>query len=115
MSDSIQLIAAMAEQCAGMILEWGKHGLDQPQSLQPKHLEWMCRKIVQHAGDWPGVKLHRWLGFVQGAMIANRIIDLNGAKAMFDKAKNAYGEMGADLLDHLNPGSSFQLEIGGQG
>ena len=115
MSNSIELIVAMAEQCADTIIGSGKRGYDQPQSLQPMHLEWMCEQIVRHAADWPATKLHRWIGFVQGAMIANRIVDLDGARAMFSEIKNAYGDMGADLLDHLNPDSTFQLDIGGQG
>lgn len=115
MSKSNLLIAAMAEQCRDMILEWDKPGLDLPPSLQPDHLQRMCDEIVQHARHWPATKLHRWIGFVQGAMIANRIIDLNGAKAMFDKAKNAYGDVGENLVDHLNPDNPFELDIGGQG
>jgi hypothetical protein len=115
MSNSIELIVAMAEQCADMITGSGKRNDNQPQSLQPMHLEWMCEQIVKHAGDWPATKLHRWIGFVQGAMIANRIIDLDGARAMFSNVKNAYGETGADLLDHLNPDSTFQFDLGGQG
>jgi hypothetical protein len=115
MSNSIELIAAMAERSADMIRAWGKQGLDQPLALQPQHLEWMCRRIVEHARDWPAVRLHRWLGFVQGAMIANRIVDLAGAKAMFDGVKNVFGEMGDDLFDHLNPDVTFRFDIGGQG
>ena len=71
MSDSTALIAAMANQCREMILAWDQPSLDMHTSLQPKHLQWMCHEIVHHAGDWPVTKLHRWLGFVQGAMIAN--------------------------------------------
>jgi hypothetical protein len=41
--------------------------------------------------------------------------DSKGAKAMFDKAKVARGEFSEDLLDHLDPGSVFELDIGGEG
>jgi hypothetical protein len=34
---------------------------------------------------------------------------------MFDRAKVAFGELGDDFLDHLDPRSSFQLDIGGEG
>jgi hypothetical protein len=48
-------------------------------------------------------------------MMANRILDLNGMKAMFDKAKNAYGETSEDLLDQLRPDNPFEFDIGGEG
>lgn len=115
MTDNIPLIAAMAEQCRDMIAAWDRPGTEQPLSLQSKHLKWMCEQILLHSDDWHETRSHRWLGFIQGAMIANRIITLEGAKTMFDKAKNAYGEAGTDLLDHLNPDKFFELDIGGQG
>jgi len=59
--------------------------------------------------------MNRWVGFIQCAMIANGMIDLAGAKEMFDGAKLAFGEPGEDLLDHLDPESSFAFEIGGEG
>ena len=109
------LIRAMAEECKGLILEWSKPDLDLPEALQHKHLEHMCDRITKHAEDWSATKLHRWIGFVQCAMMANRMLDLDGIKAMFDKAKNAYGETSEDLFDHLDPRSSFELDIGGEG
>jgi hypothetical protein len=109
------LIKAMAEECRGLILEWNKPDLDLPEALQPRHLERMCDRIEKHADDWSTAKLHRWIGFVQCAMMANRMLDLSGIKAMFDKAKNAYGESSEDLLDHLDPEKSFEFDIGGEG
>ena len=118
MSDSILLISAMAEQCRDMILEWNRPNPDLPTSLRPKHLQWMCNQIVQNSRIWPDTRLHRWIGFVQGAMLANRMLDLDELKAMFDEAKRAHGEASddlEDLLDHLDPTNSFELDIGGQG
>jgi hypothetical protein len=34
---------------------------------------------------------------------------------MFDRAKIAYPETDDDLVDHLDPNSSFELDIGGLG
>ena len=48
-------------------------------------------------------------------LIANRVIDLAEAKRMFDRAKVAYPESDEDLLDHLDPTSGFELDIGGLG
>ena len=111
------LIVAMAEQCRDLIAEADESHSDLPQSLQPKHLRWMCQTILQHAEKWPTSKLHRWIGFVQCGMMANRMLDLDAAKAMFNKAKNAFGEPREDhdLVDHLDPQSSFKMDLGGQG
>jgi len=77
----------------------------------------MCHQIETNADDWPDTKLHRWIGFIQGGMIANQILNLDGAKKMFDQAKNAHTESGpdGDLIDHLDTDDQFELEIGGQG
>ena len=87
-------------------------------ALQQKHLVWMCNKIEEHSEVGPATKLHRWIGFIQGAMLANRMLDLEDLKAMFDEAKRAHGEDSDDLddlLDHLDPTNTFELDIGGQG
>ncbi len=115
MDDASLLVTAMANQCREMLLRWHQHELGLPAPLQPKHLVWMCGKIEDHAEDWPATKLHRWIGFVQAGMLANHMLDLHAAKAMFDDAKNAHGELCEDLLDHLDPASSFELDIGGEG
>jgi hypothetical protein len=50
-------------------------------------------------------------------MMANGILDLAGTKKMFDSVKNEYLITGEDqdLTDHLDPDSSFGIDIGGQG
>lgn len=114
MPDELCLIRAMAEKCSDVILKWHLPGLSHPASLQPKHLLWMCASILKHSNEWPLTKLHRWIGFVQGAMIANRMIDLKEAKGLFDDAKMAFGASTEDLLDHLNPDVQFEIDIGGE-
>ena len=111
------LISAMAEQCKPYLRDPVPTSSDLPQPLHPRHLSWMCAQIVNHADDWPITKLHRWLGFVQCGILANRILDFEGIKDMFEKSKNAYGTVEADndLADHLDPQNSFELDIGGQG
>jgi hypothetical protein len=112
------LVRAMAERCLRIIQDKPADArFSLPESLSPKHLRWMCKQIVEHTENWPGVKLHRWIGFVQAGMIANLMLDLDGAKAMFNHVKQEFGAIAKDqdLLDHLNPDSSFEMEIGGQG
>lgn len=115
MADNISLIIAMAEKCKDVIQSCESVQVDQPAPLQPKHISWMCDEIARKANDWPATRAHRWIGFVQAAMIANHIIDLHRAKRMFDDVKNAYGKVDEDLLDHLDPDDSFEIELGGQG
>ena len=115
MSDDVLLIVAMANKCRAVISERGKTEPDQPPSLRPAHLLWMCNEIVAHRNDWPATRIHRWIGFVQAGLVAGRILNLAEVKAMFDEAKNAYGPPDQDLLDHLDPELSFRLDIGGQG
>jgi hypothetical protein len=112
------LVRAMAERCLKIIQDKPEDArFALPNSLGPNHLRWMCKLVVQHAEDWPAIKSHRWLGFIQAGMIANLMLDLDGAKAMFNKVKNEYGPIAKDqdLLDHLDPASSFEFELGGQG
>jgi hypothetical protein len=115
MENTSLLVAAMAAQCRELLLREQKPELGLPASLQPKHLAWMCTTIEQHADDWPITKLHRWIGFVQAGLMANQMLDLPEAKAMFDEVKVAYGQISEDLLDHLDPANSFELDIGGEG
>ena len=118
MNNTHILITAMAEECKRLILESDAPDLSLPKALQPKHLLWMCDQIEKHAEGGPATKLHRWIGFVQAAMLVNRMLDLDGLKAMFDQAKAAHGETSEDLedlIDHLDPTSSFEFDIGGQG
>jgi hypothetical protein len=112
------LVVAMAERCLNIIQdkpEDVRFGL--PESLRPNHLRRMCNQVVKHAEDWPDTKLHRWIGFVQAGMIANLMLDLDGAKAMFNQVKGQFGSIAKDqdLVDHLDPTTSFEMEIGGQG
>jgi hypothetical protein len=111
------LITAMALKCRDLIQEpWAtQSGL--PKALHPKHLLWMCNQIEAHADNWPVTKLHRWIGFIQCGMMANRILDLNAVKRMFDEAKNAHGGNIPDsnLIDHLDSNDPFEMDIGGQG
>lgn len=117
MDNASLLIVAMAEQCRSLLQKTTKADSDLPRALHRNHLLWMCDRIQKQAEEWPATKLHRWIGFIQAAMMANRMLNFAGAKTMFDEARAAYGTNGADenLLDHLDPASSFELDIGGEG
>jgi hypothetical protein len=117
MNQSDLLTLAMADKCREMIEQSGRPAIDLPAALGPKHLLWMCAQIERHAESWPMTKVHRWIGYIQGGMIANHILGLDDAKKMFDIAKNSYGASSndPDLVDHLNVETAFEIEFGGQG
>lgn len=118
MANSHLLIIAMARQCKQLIRQREASDSSLPLPLQPEHLEWMCSQVAAHAETGPATKLHRWLGFVQSAMLAHRMLDLDGLKAMFDEVKRSHREASEDLedlVDHLDPANSFEFDIGGQG
>lgn len=110
-------IMAMAQECRALIEASDSADVHLPPALRRRHLLWMCRRIETQAENWPGTRLHRWIGFIQGGMLANGMLTWESAKSMFDAVKRAYGASGADeeLLDHLDPAIDFELDLGGQG
>ena len=116
MSNSDLLMQEMVDQCRRLVGQLtDDRNSHLPIPLRHEHLSWMCDQLEQNLEFWPDSKLHRWIGFIQGALLANGVVDLEGLKSMFDHAKIAYGTLGEDLFDHLNPDSTFELDIGGQG
>ena len=118
MDNTSLLIVAMAERSRRLLQDWRQPAPTLPKALQPKHLLWMCDQIEKHAEDGPATKLHRWIGFVQAGMLANRMRDLDGLKGMFVEAKAEFAEANReveDLVDHLDPTSAYEFDIGGQG
>jgi hypothetical protein len=114
MDNASLLTVAMADRCKHLLQDSGTGNRNLPRCLQHAHLLWMCNKIELHAEDWPATKLHRWIGFIQGAMVAHRMLDLDRAKAMFDKAKIAHVGEDDEMSDHLDDTHEFRLEIGGE-
>ncbi len=115
MTNDNLLMVAMAERCRNLLLKSGAGNRQLPKSLQHEHLLWMCHKIEHRADEWPATKLHRWIGFLQAAIIAHRILDLNAVKAMFDDAKIAHADLDQDMTDHLDTSEDFILDLGGEG
>lgn len=114
MDNASLLTVAMAERCRHLLLDSGTGNRALPKCLQHEHLLWMCDRIERHAEDWPATKLHRWVGFIQGAMVAHRMLDLDRAKAMFNKAKIAHAAQDDEMSDHLDIASEYLIDIGGE-
>ena len=116
MDNSRRFIVAMAEKCRDVICDSQNivHGSWLPSPLRPRHLLWMCQQILSHAEFAHDTKLHRWVGFVQAGILANHMLDLDGIRALGDEAKREHGPVDVDLLDHLDPLGSFELEVSGE-
>lgn len=118
MDQNNRLVVAMAERCRQRIVTSKMYDPSLPISLQPAHLKWMCDQIVEMADLVPATRLHRWMGFVQCGMLANRMIDTSGVRAMLQLANAAIFDADQaleDLIDHLDPTNTFELDIGGEG
>jgi hypothetical protein len=117
MEDTRFLIAAMAAKCRDAIRGSNEEENSLPKALHAKHLRWMCDQIQKHAQGSPVTRLHRWIGFVQAGILANRMLDLEQIKAMYDEVKKSHEVSSGDrdLTDHLDLNSSFKLDLGGQG
>ena len=116
MDSASRIVVAMAEECR-VLIETSTHvDSSLPKSMQAEHLLWMSRQISEQADEWPVTKLHRWIGYVQCGMVANRLLDFDGAKAIFRKVRKASDGSGMDqdLIDHLDPEHAFRLDIGGE-
>ena len=117
MDKSKLLIVAMSEQCIALIRNSEKREVELPEVLQPQHLLWMCDQIAHKTDKWTDLKLHRWLGFIQSGMLANRMLTFEELKKLIEDTKTSYGVKSddQDLIDHLDPHNSFRMDIGGEG
>jgi hypothetical protein len=117
MEDTRLQVTALAAKCRDIIRSSIEEEENLPLALHPKHLLWMCDQIKSHAQTSPVTKLHRWIGFVQAAILANRMLGLEQIKAMYDEVKKAHSVCSEDqdLVDHLDVQSSFKLDLGGEG
>ncbi|AMO44266.1 hypothetical protein vBRpoSV10_213 [Ruegeria phage vB_RpoS-V10] len=69
------------------------------------HLTWMCEVIMNHHDLWPADKVGRWIGFVQGVLAAQGLIDINVerdfSRPLFHRE---YARMGIDAPDTIGRG-----------
>ena len=118
MNNRILVVVAIAAKCRRVIQVFDDFDSRLPDALQQEHLLRLCDWIEERAEDIPANKLHRWIGFVQGAMLAHRMLQFDDLRATAQKARLAdakANEESEDLLDHLDPTNSFEFDIGGQG
>lgn len=41
------------------------------------HLRWMCDELLDNLGHMPADKSGRWIGFIQGVMAANGVLNVD--------------------------------------
>jgi len=99
-----------------VIEEWAsKFGLDSlkvDSEVSPQTLLEMCDRITRKADEWPDEKLFLRIGYVQGVMVALNICGMDKIKNIAQDARNGRKDY-VDLLDHNDPESPFQIELGG--
>jgi len=44
------------------------------------HLIWMCEKIIENSWDWPYDKTGRWIGFIQGILAAQGLLNIQAER-----------------------------------
>ena len=67
----------MAQRYMGMIAGAGPDPHEDNDRLAHHNLMWMCDQIEQNACQWPDDKTGRWLGFIQGILASQGIIDVD--------------------------------------
>lgn len=118
MDGNSRMAVAMAKRFRSVISASDLAGSELPITLQRPHLLWMCDQIEKHAEHGAITKVQRWIGFIEGAIVANRMLKPEELKEMFDQAKAEEAlvqESIDDLTDHLDATDSFEFDIGGQG
>lgn len=118
MSETLLPPVQMARKCQDLLQKHGGPCLPVPPSLNPLHLKRMCEQIESLVNAGKVKKAHRWIGFIQAGLLALGILDLTGLQEMFDDLKLDVADRDSDLenlLDHLDPDSAFEFELGGEG
>lgn len=65
---------------------------DYTTGVAPRYLVWMCDQIIENAASWPVTKLHRWVGYVQGSLVAHGLSNLETEKSIVREAKKTCPE-----------------------
>lgn len=127
MTDPTLLAVEIAERTLAYLLKWQEAGQsvrpDAPEETKPENLIWMLERLMKIAEgngreeiEWADTKLHRWLGFIFGSMVSNGMATLPKIKELVTRAKAEFLEKeDKDVVDHNNPDSPFELDIGGPG
>lgn len=90
-SASVQLL----QRCAAILEKAGPAHAAEPDGCGRSHLLWMCASAQEHASEWPIDKLSRWLGFIQGVMTFQGLLNVEEerdfSRPLFHAAYRAEG------------------------
>lgn len=56
---------------------------------EPKHLLGMCEQVVANAETWPATKAHRWVGYIQGVLVALGLTTVDHQKSIVTRLREA--------------------------
>ena len=112
MHDTARL-RTMVERCRTAIAASATSREVQP--VPPAHLTWMCDQLDENVDQWSAVKVARWIGFLQCALIADRILDARHVGVIFADARGGLHDARRDLLDRLAAEEPFEFDLGGEG
>jgi len=74
----------------------------------------VCNRIITKAEEWPDEKLFMRLGFIQGVMVSHGVCSLDMIRRVVNFIRERHLDY-VDLLDHNDPESPFNFELGGEG
>jgi hypothetical protein len=69
---NVQVILGLWQGLVGKSFGSGKTSAD--------HLRWMCEELLDKLGTMPPDKSGRWIGFIQGVMAANGMLDVDAER-----------------------------------
>jgi hypothetical protein len=58
----------------------------------PEHCIWMCERVRDNFDQWSPTMSHRWLGFIQGVMVANGWTTTKELRRIIRRLKQSYHE-----------------------
>lgn len=110
----LEIIHRLVEMIEEWASEFGLDSLEVESEISPRTLLEMCDRIARKADEWPDEKLFMRIGYVQGVMVSLNICGIKKIREIVHEAHLGRQDY-IDLLDHNDPDSPFNLELGGSG
>ncbi|WP_299945268.1 helix-turn-helix transcriptional regulator [uncultured Ruegeria sp.] len=86
----------LSQRYISLIENAGPDPYDYNPRMSHPHLIWMCQQIIDRQHSWPKDKIGRWLGFVQGVLAAQHLINVeeerNLSRPLFHAEYKEQGE-----------------------
>lgn len=66
---NVEVVLGLQARLAGKTFGAGK--------ASAEHLRWLCGELLNNLGRMPPDKSGRWIGFIQGVMVCNGVLDVD--------------------------------------